>query len=172
MALARAHPQQGSFRIAADCGLHQVIQGFQKPGLCLGRWLAATPLSANPRAGHHRARTQVCQAAINRTARNPRRPRYRNDAAMSGRTRLTGREQPPLSLVQNWLKRLEASLDGGGVNHSIRISTSAADSRQFLDSFVAFLPVSRVFSADSIVRAQALSWLPLLRVVLFSVPPA
>src|ERR1700722_14106893 len=71
MALALAHPQQGSFRIAADCGLHQVIQGLQKPGLCLGRWLAATPLSANPRAEHHRARTQVCQAAINRTARNP-----------------------------------------------------------------------------------------------------
>src|ERR1700722_10620514 len=157
MALALAHPQQGSFRIAADCGLHQVIQGFQKPGLCLGRWLAATPLSANPRAGHHRARTQVCQAAINRTARNPRRPRYRNDAAMSGRTRLTGREQPPLSLVQNWLKRLEASLDGGGVNHAVRISAPAAESPQIPDSFVAFLPVSRFFSADSVVLAQALS---------------
>src|SRR5580704_9593219 len=112
MALALAHPQQGSFRIAADCGLHQVIQGLQKPGLCLGRWLAATPLSANPRAEHHRPRTQVCQAAIDRAARNPRRPRYRNDPAMSGRTRLTRREQPPLSLVQNWLKRLEASPDG------------------------------------------------------------
>jgi hypothetical protein len=75
---------------------------------------------------------------------------------MSGRTRLTGREQPPLSLVQNWLKRLEASLDGGGVNHSVRISDPAAEPRQFPDSFVAFLPVSRFFSADSVVLAQAL----------------
>jgi hypothetical protein len=75
---------------------------------------------------------------------------------MSGRTSLTGREQPPLSLVQNWFKRLEASLDGGGVNHSVRISDPAAEPRQFPDSFVAFLPVSRFFSADSVVLAQAL----------------
>jgi ATP dependent DNA ligase C terminal region len=60
---------------------------------------------------------------------------------------------PPLCLVQNWLKRLEASLDGGSVNHFVRISTFSG---QFLDSFVAFLPLSRVFSADSIVRAQAI----------------
>ena len=60
MALALAHPQQGRFWIAADRRLHQVIQGFQKPRLCLGRWLTAAALSANPRAEHHRARTQIC----------------------------------------------------------------------------------------------------------------
>jgi hypothetical protein len=49
---------------------------------------------------------------------------------MSGRTRLTGREQPPLSLVQNWLKRLEASPDGINVNHRIRISTPAVKACQ------------------------------------------
>src|ERR1700729_387967 len=135
MALALARPQQGSFRIAADCGLHQVIQAFQKPRLCLGRWLAATPLSANPRAEHHRARTQVCQAAIDRAARNPRRPRYRNDPAMSGRT------------------RLKASPDGIDVNHPVRIRAPSAEARQFLDSFVAFLSASRFFSADSLVLA-------------------
>jgi hypothetical protein len=76
---------------------------------------------------------------------------------MSGRTRLTGREQPPLSLVQNRRERLEASLDGGDVNHSIRISTPAAKSRQFPDSFVAFLSISRFFPYDSLVLAQALN---------------
>ena len=157
MALALAHPQQSSFRIAADRGLHQLIQGCQKSRLCLGCWLAATPLSANPRAEHHRARTQVCQAAIDRAARNPRRPRYRNNPAMSGRTRLTGREQPPLSLVQNWLKRLEASPDGIDVNHRVRVSAPAPEAHQFLNSFVALLPVSRFFSSDSVVLAQALS---------------
>jgi hypothetical protein len=157
MALALAHPQQGRFRIAADRGLHQVIQGFRKPRLCLGRRLAAAPVSANPRAEHDRTRTQVRQAAIDRAARNPRRPQYRNDPAMPGRTRLTGREQPPLSFVQNWLERLEASLDGGDVNHSVRISAPAVKSRQFPDSFVAFLSVPRFFSADSVVLAQALS---------------
>jgi hypothetical protein len=146
-------PTASCLRIAADRGLHQVIQGFQKPRLCLDRQLAAATLSPNPRAEHHRARTQVCQAAIDRTARNSRRPRYRNDPAMSGRTRLTGREQPPLSLVQNWLKRL----DGSDVNHHVRISAPAAEARQFTDSFVAFLPLPRFFSADSVVLAQALS---------------
>ena len=150
----------GSFRIAADRGLHQVIQAFQKPRLGFGRRLAAAPLSANPRAEHHRPRTQVCQAAIDRAARNPRRPRYRNDPTVSGRTRLTGREQPPLSLVQNWLKRLEASPDGIDVNHPVRISAPAAEARQFPDSFVAFSSVSRFFPSDSVVLAQALRPLP------------
>ena len=76
---------------------------------------------------------------------------------MFRRTRLTGREQPPLSLVQNWLKRLEASPDGIDVNHRLRISARAAEARQFPDSFVAFSPPSRVFSSDSVVQAQALT---------------
>ena len=50
MTLTLAHPQQGRLWIAADRGLHQVMQGFQKPRLGLGRWLAAAALSANPRA--------------------------------------------------------------------------------------------------------------------------
>jgi hypothetical protein len=74
---------------------------------------------------------------------------------MSGRKRLTGCKQPPLSLVQNWFKRLETSLDGGDVNHPVRISASAAKSRLYPDSFVAFLSDSRFFSSDSIVLAQA-----------------
>src|ERR1700704_5492804 len=123
---------------------------------CLGPLLAAAPLSPDPGAEHHRAGMQVCQAAIDRAARNPRRPRYRNDPAMSGRTRLTRREQPPPSLVQNWLKRLEPSPDGIDVNHHVRITTPAAESRQFPDSFVAFLSVCRFFSSDSLVLAQAL----------------
>ena len=79
---------------------------------------------------------------------------------MSRRTRLTGREQSPPSLVQNRLKRLEASPDGIDVNHRLRISARAAEARQFPDSFVAFLSVSRFFPSDSVVLAQALSCLP------------
>ena len=45
MALALAHPQQGSFRIAADRGLHQIMQDFQKPRLCLSRRPAAATRS-------------------------------------------------------------------------------------------------------------------------------
>ena len=129
MALALAHPPQGGLGIAADRRFDQLVQGIQNPRLCLGRRLAAAARSANPRAEHHRARTQVCQAAINRAARNPGRPRYRDHAAMSGRARLTGREQPPPSLVQDRLKRLEASLDGSDVDHSVRIDAPAGKSR-------------------------------------------
>jgi hypothetical protein len=76
---------------------------------------------------------------------------------MSGRTRLTGRKQPPPSLVQNWLKHLEASLDGSDVNHQARISAPAIGSRQFADPLVAFLSVPRFFPSDSLILAQALS---------------
>jgi hypothetical protein len=76
---------------------------------------------------------------------------------MSGHTRLAGREQPPPSLVQNWLKRLEASPDGRYVNHHVRISAPAPEARQFPDSFVAFVSLSRFFPSDSLVRAQALT---------------
>jgi hypothetical protein len=40
-------------------------------------------------------------------------PHLAQGAPVAAITRLTGREQPPLSLVQNRLKRLEPSLDGG-----------------------------------------------------------
>ena len=67
---------------------------------------------------------------------------------MSDGARLTGREQPPRSLVQNRLERLEPSLNGGDVNHTVSISAPATKSRHFPDSFVALLSLSRVFSAD------------------------
>jgi hypothetical protein len=136
MALALAHPHQGTFRIAADCGLHQVIQGFQKPRLCLGRWLAATPSRRTRGLKHHCARTQVFRSrdqsccAQSPSPAIPQRPRHVRPHAPH-RPRTTA----ALSLVQNWLKRLEASLDGGGNNHSVRISAPAAESRQFPDSF-------------------------------------
>jgi hypothetical protein len=135
-----------------------VILTRTRKGSSLKKWA----MGVAKRAGMRKAKvarrgTQVCEAAINRAARNPRRPRYRNDPAMSGRTRLTGRKQPPFSLVQNWLKRFEASLDGGDVSHSVRISAPAAKSRQFPDTFVAFLSALRFFSSESIVLAQALS---------------
>jgi hypothetical protein len=57
MALALAHPQQSRLRIAANRGLHQIIQGVQKTRLYLGRRLAAATPSPNARTGHHRART-------------------------------------------------------------------------------------------------------------------
>jgi hypothetical protein len=118
---------------------------------------ALIALLGKPLRLHQTGSTPVCQTAIDRAARNPRRPRYRNNAAMSGRTRLTGREQPSPSLVQNWLKCLEASPDGIDVNHDVRIGAPAVEARQFPDSFVAFLSVSRFFPADSLVLAQALS---------------
>jgi hypothetical protein len=47
------------------------------------------------------------------------------------------------SLVKDWLKRLEASLDGSDVYHPVRIAAPADEARQFRDAFVAFLSASR-----------------------------
>jgi hypothetical protein len=75
---------------------------------------------------------------------------------MSGRARFTGREQTAPSFVQDWLKRLETSLDGCNVNHTARIEAPPVASCQFPDPFVAFLPASRFFPSDSVALAQAL----------------
>ncbi len=155
--LALAHPPQGGLGIAADRWFDQLVQGRQNPRLGLGRWLAAAARSPNPRAEHHGASTQVCQAATNRAARNPGCQRNRNHPAAASSTRLTGREQPAPSLVQNRLQRLEASLDGSDVDHPLRIGAPAETSRPISDSLVAFLPPARFFSSDSVALAQALS---------------
>jgi len=76
---------------------------------------------------------------------------------VTGRPRLARREQPPLSLVQDWRKRLEAGLDGGDVDHPARISDPVEPSPPYPDSFVAFFQRSRFFSSDSVFQAQALS---------------
>jgi hypothetical protein len=112
---------------------------------------------AHPRAEHHRARTQVRQATINRATRQSSRLRCRRHTTTSGRARFTGREQTPPSFVQNWLKRFETSLDGCDVNHTLRIDAPPVASCQFPDSFLAFLQTSRFFPSDSVIRAQALS---------------
>ena len=122
---------KGSLGIAADRRLHQLIQGFQKPRLCLDRGLAATTPPANPIAEQHGARTQVRQAATDRAARNSGRPRHRSHPATSGRTRFTGREQATFSLVQERLKRIEAGLDGILVDHRVRLDAKADSRRLF-----------------------------------------
>ena len=157
MALALAHPQQGRFRIAADERLHQLLQGIQKPRLGLGRRLATATVAADPRAEHHRARAQVRQATADRAARNPARPRHRHHPAVPGRARFTGRKQSPPPLAQDRRKRLEAGLDGSGVDHPARIDDPVPKSRRIPDSFVAFSPHSRFFYSDSVARAQALT---------------
>ena len=125
--------------------------------LRLDRWLAAAARSPNPRAGHHGARTQVCQAAIDRAAGNPGRPRDCDHSTVASSACFTGREQPPPSFVQDRRKRLKASLDGSDVNHPVRIDAPDAASRSMSDSFVAFLPTARFFSSDSVALAQALN---------------
>jgi hypothetical protein len=155
--LALAHPHQGRFRIAADGRLHQLVQGSQNPRLSLDRRLATAAVSPNPPARHHRARTQVCQATINRAARKAGCLRHRDHPTASSRARLAGREQPPPFLVQGQRERLKADLDGSDIDHTVRIDAPIAASSQFPDSFVAFSPDARFFSSDSVIQAQALS---------------
>jgi hypothetical protein len=59
------------------------------------------------------------------------------------------------AMVQLDIMDRVTALDGSDVNHHVSITAPAAEARQFPDSFVAFLSVSRFFSADSVVLAQA-----------------
>ena len=129
MALALADRPQGSLGIAADRRLHQLVQGVQKPRLDRGRRLACAAPPTNPRAEPHGARPQVCQSATDGAARKAGRPRNPGYPAATGGARFTGSEQTPVSLVQEWRKRSQASGDGSDVDHTRRVVSPAIGTR-------------------------------------------
>ena len=131
VALAPADPSQRRLGITADRGLHQIVQRLQKTRLRVGRRLAATSRSAHPLAELSGADLQVGQATADCAAGNPRRTEHRLDPAASGSPRLTRREQAASSFVQKRGHRLEASLDGGRVDHRIRINLQIAQAHRF-----------------------------------------
>ncbi len=104
---------------------------------------AATSLP-DSRAGHHRARAEGGQGAFDPAARNPDRPRHRNNA-MSGRTGRTGREGPLPSPVQNRPKFLERRPDGRDGDHFDRINGPKASPRLSSGPIVLFASPFRSF---------------------------
>jgi hypothetical protein len=101
MALAQADPPQRSLGITADRRLHQFIQSFQDPGLRLDRGLLSTTPAANPLAAPHRPGPEVRQAAAYSAAGNSGGPRNRGNSAVADSACFTGREQPPVSFIEN-----------------------------------------------------------------------
>jgi hypothetical protein len=71
------------------------------------------------------ARLQVLQASIDRAARYPCRPRHHGHAAISGRPRLRGSEQPPASFVEARARRFETAANRCLVNHALVIDCAA-----------------------------------------------
>ena len=67
--------------------------------------------------------------------------------------RLTRGKHAAFSLVQEWRKRIEAGADRSSIDHARRVDESVCASPHFMDSFVASLPRSRFFIADSVVQA-------------------
>src|SRR5277367_6355055 len=71
------------------------------------------------------ARLQVLQASIDRAARYPCRPRHHAHAAISGRPRLRGAEQPPASFVEARAQSFETAANRCLVNHALGIDCTA-----------------------------------------------
>src|SRR5271169_161054 len=65
------------------------------------------------------------QASIDRAARYPCRPRHHAHAAISGRPRLRGAEQPPASFVEARAQRFETAANRCLVNHALGIDCAA-----------------------------------------------
>jgi hypothetical protein len=131
MALALADPPQRRLRIAADRGLNQVVQRLRQHGLGLGRRLATASRSAHPSAGCLGACPQVRQATADRAVGDPGRAGHRPDPAASCGPCLARREQAPSPFVQERGERIEAGLDGGGVDRRTRVGLQAAGSHRF-----------------------------------------
>src|SRR5829696_7708359 len=148
----------GSPRIVTpDRGLHQVVQRLEKPGLGLGRRLAAASRSAHPMAERLGACPQVRQATADRAAGNPSCAGHRLDPTACCGPGLARREQAPTSFVQKRGERIQAGLDGGEVDHRTRVDLQAPRSHSFRVTFRPFLTPPEPPPAGSVIRARVLS---------------
>ena len=118
------HPKQRSHRIAQRRRLQQGSQVFQQRGIGLRQRRSSAAGAPNLR-GRGIARLQVLQASIDRAARYPCRPRHHGHAAISGRPRLRGAEQPPASFVEARAQRFETAANRCLVNHALVIDCAA-----------------------------------------------
>jgi hypothetical protein len=102
MALAQADPPQRSLGITADRRLHQLIQGFQDPGLHLDRGLLSATPAANPlyrtapdwRSARPRPMVLRAIPVVSETAAIPPRPAARASLAANRRRSLSLRNGP------------------------------------------------------------------------------
>ena len=139
--LTHSRAASGSPRID-DCT--NSFKAAKSPGWVSIAGLPPPPARRTRRADLHGARPQVRQATTDRAARNPGCPRNRHHPAVTGRARFARREQPPPSLVQDRRKRIEASLDGSGVDHAgqdRRSSRRITPISRFVRCVLAALPI-------------------------------
>src|ERR1700683_5431678 len=156
MALALDDPQQRRLGIATDRGLHQIVQGLQKPRLHHDGRVAAPAAPPDSLAVLNRAAAQILQPAADRAARDAGCLQDSRNSSATCRARFAGRQQTPIPLAKKWRERIESSCYPCGVDHAPKVVYAAPASPCIPDSFVAFSPPHRVFSSDSVVQARAL----------------
>jgi hypothetical protein len=69
--------------------------------------------------------TQFGETAIDRAARDPGHARHHRNATPAGRARLGRHKTAAAPLVQHWIERLVAQLDGRLVNHATSLVQSS-----------------------------------------------
>ena len=106
----------------------------------VNRRLAAAAGPANPPAEMILATAKLGQPATDGAAGHGGRRAYRLDTATTGRQRLARRNQPTTPLVKERRDGLKPRLDGGDVNHLIKIPTPLLPEHLYVDSFIAFFP--------------------------------
>ena len=138
MMLALADPQQRRLRIAPNGGLDKFANRFKQPGLPVDRCLAAAAGAANSAAEMVLAAAQLGQPATDGAPSHRGRLAHRLDAATTRRQRLTRRNQPPPALVKERRDGGKTRLDGGDIDHRLKIPSPSLLNHLYLDSFIAF----------------------------------
>ena len=114
--MALRHPHQRSHRIAHRRGFEHPLQILQHGRIGLRERSAATARTANLWC-YGIERSQLLQAAINRAACDPGRPRHGAHAPVSGGTRLRCRMEAPTALIKAPTHCLVAASNRSLINH-------------------------------------------------------
>jgi len=138
MTLALADPQQRRLPIAPNGGLDKFANRFKQPGLPVDRRLAAAAGAASPAAEMVLAAAPLGQPATDGAPSHRSRLAHRLDPATTRRQRLARRNQPPPALVKERRDGGKARLDGGDIDHRLKIPSAPLLDYPYLDSFIAF----------------------------------
>jgi hypothetical protein len=120
---APRRPDQQRLRIAAAASFDQPLEILQQRRVDIGQRVASASTPTHAARLQTLARLKLGDPLTDRRHRDPRRSRRRSNPAAASRARLTGRPQPPLTLIELARQRPELHADRDLINHAPSFDT-------------------------------------------------